>query len=86
MNRNRMPACLALVALGLALAGCETTGPGAPSLASAAAPPEPPMTHQRAAEECWMATEKGGASMSLDKRADVVDRCIKDKMKVAPHS
>jgi hypothetical protein len=83
MNRTRVLACLALGALALALAGCETAGPGAPALA--AAPPEPPMTHTRAAEECWMGTEKTGAGMSLDKRADVVDRCINEKMKAAPH-
>ena len=34
------------------------------------------MTHTRAAEQCWMSTEKGAASMSLDKRADLVDKCI----------
>ena len=49
----------------------------------AAAPKEPPMTHSQAAEECWMGTEKSDARMNLDKRADVVDRCIKDKMRRA---
>ena len=67
---------------GLALAACETTGSG-PS-AQAAKPPEPPMTHTRAAEICWMATENGHADMNLDKRADVVDKCIQEKMKGAP--
>jgi hypothetical protein len=46
-----------------------------------AAAPQPPMDHARAAEECWMGTEKSDAHMDLDKRADIVDRCIKDKMK-----
>ena len=64
---------------GLALAGCETTGTGAPTQTAKA--PEPPMTHTRAAEQCWMSTEKGAAAMSLDKRADIVDKCIADKMK-----
>ncbi len=71
---------LLLVALAaLALAACETTGTGVKPEAAKA--PEPPMTHTRAAEQCWMSTEKGAASMSLDKRADLVDKCIEQKMK-----
>ena len=66
----------------LALAGCETVPyPVAPQVA--AAPPEQPMTHSRAATECWMATEKGHADMNLDKRADIVTKCIDEKMKGA---
>ena len=83
MTAVRLSAFLPLAALGLcalALAGCETTGAGPGSMA---ATPKPPMTHSRAAEECWMGTEKSDAHMDLDKRADVVDRCIKDKMKGA---
>ena len=78
--------CIRLAALGaiaLALAGCETTGAG-PQAAVAAAPPPPPMTHSEAAMECWMGTEKTDGRMNLDKRADIVDRCIKDKMSKAP--
>ena len=66
----------------LALAGCETTGTGAAPVA--AKPPEPPMTHARAATECWMSTEKGHHDADLDKRADIVDKCIEQKMKGAP--
>lgn len=83
MTAVRLPAFLPLAALGLcalALAGCETTGSGPGPVASA---PKPPMTHSRAAEECWMGTEKSDARMNLDQRADVVDRCIKEKMKGA---
>jgi len=58
-----------------ALAGCETTGGGGP-MAQAAPPP----THQQAALECWMATEKDAAKLGLDKRADLVTKCIADKM------
>ena len=39
------------------------------------------MTHARAASICWMATEKGRADANLDKRADVVEKCIAEKMK-----
>ena len=63
----------------LALAGCETTGTGAPTQTAKA--PEPPMTRTRAAEQCWMLTEKAATTMSLDKRADVVNKCIEDKLK-----
>jgi hypothetical protein len=75
---------LALLMLAaVALAGCETTGLGPAPAAQAAKAPEPPMTHTRAARECWMGTEKGYADMPLDKRADVVDKCIEQKMKAA---
>jgi len=42
-----------------------------------------PMTRSRAARECWMRTERGAAREDLDKRADVVNRCIEEKMKAA---
>jgi hypothetical protein len=71
---------LLLVVLAAAgLAACETSGLG--STTEAAKPAEPPMTHRRAAELCWMAAEKGSAAMPLDKRADIVDKCIAQKMK-----
>jgi hypothetical protein len=84
----------ALAAAGC-LAGCETDGnsPGPFAALSSPAkpaepekPPEPPMTHARAASECWMSTEKGSASVNIDKRADIVDKCIENKMKTAPKS
>ncbi len=84
---------LALIAAAAALlAGCETDGNTPGPLASLstpskpaepAKPPEPPMTHSRAAAECWMGTEKGSASANIDKRADIVNKCIDDKMKTA---
>jgi hypothetical protein len=89
---RHMARALLLIAAG-ALAGCETTG-GAPAPQAAAVPqtsaepqaPEPPakpMTHTRAALECWMKTEKGRADINLDKRADIVTKCIDDKLKAA---
>jgi hypothetical protein len=81
VSRHAFPRLRALALMAAAaglLAGCETTGPG-----PAAKAPDPPMTHSRAATECWMQTEKGGASMNLDKRADIVNKCIDDKMKGA---
>jgi hypothetical protein len=54
----------------------------------AAKPSEPvrdtePMTRSRAARECWMRTEKGNIREDLDKRADLVNKCIDEKMKAA---
>lgn len=89
MTRSPLPSRKTFTALALLfgaalLAGCETTSPGAtPAATAQAAPPEPPMTHARAAELCWMSTEKGAASQNLDKRADLVNKCIEDKMKAA---
>ena len=79
LTRFTLPVLLVLAAA--ALAGCETTG--ADAKPEAAKPVEPPMTRTRAAEQCWMATEKGNAGLALDKRADVVDKCIEQKMKAA---
>ena len=54
----------------------------------AAKPSEPvrdtkPMTRSRAARGCWMRTEKGNTREDLDKRADLVNKCIDEKMKAA---
>ena len=40
-----------------------------------------PMTRSRAARECWMRTEKANAREDLDKRADIVNKCIEQKLK-----
>lgn len=45
--------------------------------------PAVPMTRARAAADCWMKIEKGSASVSIDKRADIVTKCIDDTMKAA---
>jgi len=50
--------------------------------AHASRPTEPaqkaePMTRTRAARECWMSS----ARENLDKRADLVNKCIDEKMK-----
>lgn len=55
----------------------QTARPG-----SAADDPEP-MTRARAARECWMRTEKANPHQDLDKRADIVNKCIDDKLKAA---
>lgn len=67
-----------LVAAGVLLAGCNTDSTGQPAARAAV------MTHQQAALECWMATEHGRADLPLNKRADIVDACIKGKVEGKP--
>ena len=62
-----------LFAAATALGACTTDGKGQVSLLS-------PMTHQRASAECWMQTEKTMQKVDLDKRVDVVNRCIDEKL------
>ena len=82
-TRARISPLLAalLLAAGAALAGCNTDLTGAPAVQAA---PKEPLTHQQAALECWMATEHGHADLPLEKRADIVNACIKDKMEGKP--
>jgi len=59
--------------------------PSAQTARPAAADDGEPMTRARAARECWMRTEKANPHQDIDKRADVVNKCIEDKLKgVAP--
>jgi hypothetical protein len=67
-------------------AGPKTESSKTEAKPQAAKPAEPvadsePMTHSRAARECWMKTEKTSAHTDLDKRADLVNKCIDEKMK-----
>lgn len=71
--RSACRLALLCAAAGL-LAACTTEGKGQVSLL------QPPMTHQRASAECWMQTEKTMQKVDLEKRVDVVNRCIEDKM------
>ncbi len=65
---------LALLCAAAALSACTTDGKNQVSLLAA------PMTHQRASAEGWMQTEKTMQKVDLDKRVDVVNRCIDNKM------
>ena len=91
-SRNKFGTLALVLAASALLAACETdcNAPGPLASLSApfkpaepAKPAEPPMTRSRAASECWMSTEKGRADSNLDKRADVVNKCIDDKLKTA---
>jgi hypothetical protein len=82
----RVMACvLGALLVAAPLAGCKTDPSGLPMVAAAPAQPAPkPLTHQQAALDCWMATEHGHKDLPLDKRADIVNQCIKDKMDGKP--
>jgi hypothetical protein len=69
------PLGLLLIA-AVILASCSTNPAATP--AAEAAPP--PLTQSKAAEQCWMETEHGAKSLPAEKRAKVVDQCVKDKM------
>lgn len=64
-------------------AGKPETPPTQAIRPAAAADDGEPMTRARAARECWMRTEKVNPHQDLDKRADVVNKCIDDKLKAA---
>ena len=53
---------------------------GYPTDAPATEAAPQPLTQQRASEDCWMEIEHGAKSLPLDKRAKLVDKCVKDKM------
>ena len=42
---------------------------------------EEPMTRERASMICWSKYEDGRRKMSLDQRADLVDKCVKATMR-----
>jgi len=65
-----------LLVVTVIVANCTTNRTDTP--AAEAAPQ--PLTQSKAAEQCWMETERGNKSLPLDKRAKVVDQCVKDKM------
>jgi hypothetical protein len=74
MRNSAARLSLLLILPLLALTACQTDSTGAPK--AQAAPP----THEEAALQCWMTVEKEHQSLSLDKRADIVTKCIHDKM------
>jgi hypothetical protein len=75
------PAAAAVIGLlAGALAGCQTDSTGAPGPAAQAAPK---LERHEAAMQCWMSVEKGRKDLSLDTRADIVTRCVDEKMDAA---
>ena len=71
-HTRNLIAILVLIPAAAALAGC---GASARTWGGASA-------RTWAAAECWKSVEKNYATMNLDKRADIVTKCIDNKMKV----
>jgi hypothetical protein len=81
---NIAPVGLLLIATML-LAGCGEIRPVGrdfgPAMPGEPATPLVALTpHEQAAQDCWLETEPGAKGLSLDKRAKLVDKCVKDKM------
>ena len=76
MNYSTLARFGLLLIAAVILAGCTTNRTDTP--AAEAAPQ--PLTQSKAAEQCWMETEHGNKSLPLEKRAKIVDQCVKDKM------
>lgn len=74
---------LLLLACTPALTACQTDGPGPSAQASPQEAATPP-TRQEAALQCWSSVDKAHPTMGLDQRADIVTKCINDKMKTHP--
>ena len=87
MSSTAKALAVLLLALSPLLAACQTDAPSGPS--AQAAPQETPKdapappTRQEAALECWSSVDKAHPTMGLDQRADIVTKCINDKMKAA---
>jgi hypothetical protein len=79
-SSSRLAAAALLAAL---LAGCQTDSTGAPGPVAQAAPNQTApnqIPRHEAALECWQSVEKGRKDLPLDTRADIVTRCIDEKM------
>jgi len=81
---NIAPVGLLLIATML-LAGCGEIRPVGsdfgPAVPGAEAAPAVALTpHEQAAQDCWFETDHGAKSLPLEKRAKLVDKCVKDKM------
>ena len=76
MNYSTVARFGLLLIAAVILANCTTNRTDTP--AAEVAPQ--PLTQSKAAEQCWMETEHGAKSLPSEKRAKVVDQCVKDKM------
>lgn len=40
-----------------------------------------PMTREKIASQCWMKAEANNVRLSLDKRAEIVDKCVNERLR-----
>ncbi len=75
---------LLLLACTPALTACQTDSPSAQaSPQEAAKEAAKPPTRQEVALQCWASADKAHKDANLDQRADIVTKCINDKMNAA---
>jgi hypothetical protein len=72
-----------LLACTPVLTACQTDSTSPSAQATPQEAPQPP-TRQEAALICWASIDKAHPTMGLDQRADIVTKCINDKMKTPP--
>ena len=77
-------AAVLLLACAPALAACQTDAPAGPSAQASPQEAATQPTRQEAALQCWASVDKAHPTMGLDQRADIVTKCINDKMKAHP--
>jgi hypothetical protein len=70
-----------LIAGSPALTGCKTDGTNAQAAAEA---PGRPQARHEVALQCWGSVDKAHKTMGLDQRADLVSKCIDDRLKGQP--
>jgi hypothetical protein len=75
-----------ILLLCLALAGCAAAqaSSGRPAGGDEWWNDGTPMDKQKASTICWMKYEKGNGDLPLDKRADLVNKCVHDTMAGKP--
>jgi hypothetical protein len=81
----RLPSALALAA-ALSLAACAGGGAQQPRAQATVSGETPPSTPQEAKTQCWMRYENKSAPRDLDKRMELVDKCIQEKMQQLPRA
>jgi hypothetical protein len=42
---------------------------------------EGPITREKVASQCWMKYESGRINVSLEKRAELVDKCVNERLR-----
>ena len=77
----RAPALLA----ALLLAACAGAA-NQPRAQATVSGETPPTTAEEAKAQCWMRYEAKSAPRDLDKRLELVDKCIEEKMKQLPRA
>jgi hypothetical protein len=77
--------CAALLFATLPLAGCShgAAGPAAQSFGSAGGSSA---AEREASAYCWMQQEHGRATLPLDKREPLVEKCMQERMAAGHHS